>query len=347
MSPRTAVSARFQGLNLQHTNLVDRVVRTEPELIKNDSIQCSSTTFESHSADDMLVQNTEPDGPVSIPTRYVPQDCYDLRQTPTIEAPPGFQGQDGLSLEMSPSSGARAQQAPPTFGSDARMDEPSPAKRARSDTNQVNMRAEVVLRSPSSPSPVKHPVRSSIPTTPSPRLSPAVPRSRSPSARKLATPQNRKATPESQSEHNTSTPESDPEFSALWWQDSEISGHDPEDPEEDNRGVNGIGYQKTRAEQSRISAKKQKQLAEWRSREAKEARALRSGRRTALQGVIGGRVTKSTSRSGSPVERRASPGVRGRKVVGVDEVLEMGLAMTPVETPSRKGVRFEESAEDV
>lgn len=92
--------------------------------------------------------------------------------------------------------------------------------------------------------------------------------------------------------------EPDPDLSEFWWQPSEITGHSPTDPDEDDRGVNGIGYQKTRTEAWSISQKKKKQIADWRAREAKEARALRLGGRRGM-GVTSGRVTKS--RSGSPV----------------------------------------------
>lgn len=132
--------------------------------------------------------------------------------------------------------------------------------------------------------------------------------------------------------------ETESENSNLWWQDSEIVGHDPADPDDDARGVNGIGFQKTRAEQYRISQSKRKQITEWRNREAREARALRAAGRGSGSGirssagkdmldkpdkghrVMLGRVTKS--RSGSPVERR------------IDDVKS---SSTP-----RKGVRFEE-----
>lgn len=96
--------------------------------------------------------------------------------------------------------------------------------------------------------------------------------------------------------------EIDPDIAEFWWQPSEITGHTPDDPDEDDRGVNGIGYQKTKAEAYSISQKKKKQLAEWRTREAREARALRAGGRKSMAGVgvATGRVTKSGSRSGSP-----------------------------------------------
>lgn len=133
----------------------------------------------------------------------------------------------------------------------------------------------------------------------SPSMSPppqAVPRCRSPSARRLL----HRSPPPSE----ISSSPSEAELAQFWWQPSEIVGHDPDDPEEDNRGVNGIGYQKTKAEQWRISEKKKRQISEWRLREAKEARSLRAGGRR----VMMGRVSKPGSRAGSPSDSTA----RGR-----------------------------------
>lgn len=127
---------------------------------------------------------------------------------------------------------------------------------------------------------------------PPPSLNTPKPRSISPSGRKLST----RSPPSSSS--STSTLES--ELSKLWWQPSEIVGHSPADPDEDNRGVNGIGYKKTNVEAWTIAEKRKRQLAEWRSREAKEARAARAGGRRGLLG----RLSKTPSRGVSPVEQR-------------------------------------------
>lgn len=144
-------------------------------------------------------------------------------------------------------------------------------------------------------SPSKRQRRVSPSMSPSPR---PIPRSMSPSARKLS----HRSPPPSE----LSSSPSDAELTQFWWQPSEIVGHDPNDPDEDDRGVNGIGYQKTKAEQWRISEKKKRQIAEWRSREAKEARSLRAGGRR----VIMGRVSKPGSRAGSPSDGTAP--TRGR-----------------------------------
>lgn len=61
----------------------------------------------------------------------------------------------------------------------------------------------------------------------------------------------------------------------CFWQPSEITSHSPLDPEEDNRGVNGVGYQKTKAEAEIIALKKRRQLEAWRRREESDRRSER------------------------------------------------------------------------
>ncbi|KAL4921856.1 hypothetical protein BDW62DRAFT_97685 [Aspergillus aurantiobrunneus] len=65
----------------------------------------------------------------------------------------------------------------------------------------------------------------------------------------------------------------------LTWNDSEITGHNPTDPEDDGYGINGIGFKPTAAIAWARSQKRQKQVAEWKSREAREAREKRRERR--------------------------------------------------------------------
>lgn len=64
----------------------------------------------------------------------------------------------------------------------------------------------------------------------------------------------------------------------CFWQPSEITSHSPLDPEEDNRGVNGVGYQKTKAEAESIALKKRRQLEAWRRREESDRRSERRSR---------------------------------------------------------------------
>ncbi|KAL5340054.1 hypothetical protein BJX70DRAFT_130728 [Aspergillus crustosus] len=67
----------------------------------------------------------------------------------------------------------------------------------------------------------------------------------------------------------------------LTWDDSEITGHNPTDPEDDGYGINGIGFKPTAAIAWARSQKRQKQVAEWKNREAREARERRRERRDA------------------------------------------------------------------
>lgn len=84
------------------------------------------------------------------------------------------------------------------------------------------------------------------------------------------------------SPHRTDSP-------TLWWKDTEITGHDPKDPTDDGYGINGIGFIPTPAvEEARIRLRK-RQLAEWKNREAKEARQRRIDRRRNRNVGIGDR----------------------------------------------------------
>ncbi|KAL8823724.1 MAG: hypothetical protein Q9170_008326 [Blastenia crenularia] len=62
----------------------------------------------------------------------------------------------------------------------------------------------------------------------------------------------------------------------LWWADTEITGHDPKDPTDDGYGINGVGFLPTPAMASARAERRKRQVAEWKSREAKEARQRRS-----------------------------------------------------------------------
>jgi len=69
------------------------------------------------------------------------------------------------------------------------------------------------------------------------------------------------------------------EMSEHFWHDSEITGHDPDDPSDDLYGINGIGFRPTAAVAWSRSQQRKKQLAEYKNREAREARQQRSERR--------------------------------------------------------------------
>lgn len=78
-----------------------------------------------------------------------------------------------------------------------------------------------------------------------------------------------------------------PVTSALWWEEAEITGHDPTDPTDDGYGINGIGFIPTPAmERARIELRK-RQITAWKLREAKEARQARSDKRRRDDGSKG------------------------------------------------------------
>ncbi|KAL8994186.1 MAG: hypothetical protein Q9169_005789 [Polycauliona sp. 2 TL-2023] len=92
---------------------------------------------------------------------------------------------------------------------------------------------------------------------------------------------------------------------SLWWADTEITGHDPKDPTDDGEGINGVGFIPTPAMASARAERRKKQVAEWKSREAKEARQRRSEarRRRDLEMSNEG-VTASKDHFGSGQQRR-------------------------------------------
>lgn len=70
-----------------------------------------------------------------------------------------------------------------------------------------------------------------------------------------------------------------PDRAALTWHDHEITGHNPDDPDDDGEGINGIGFRPTPAMAYARTEKRRMQMAEYRNREAKDERAKRSERR--------------------------------------------------------------------
>lgn len=71
----------------------------------------------------------------------------------------------------------------------------------------------------------------------------------------------------------------DPVRAALTWHDDEITVYDPNDEDDDGVGINGIGFKPTPAIAYARTMKKRQQLAEYKKREEREARARRSHRR--------------------------------------------------------------------
>lgn len=71
----------------------------------------------------------------------------------------------------------------------------------------------------------------------------------------------------------------DPDRAAMTWHDDEITGHKPDDPDDDGEGINGIGFKPTPAMAYARMEKRRMQMAEYKNREARDARARRSERR--------------------------------------------------------------------
>jgi hypothetical protein len=80
--------------------------------------------------------------------------------------------------------------------------------------------------------------------------------------------------------HSRSPPlDGNPDDNPMTWHESEITGHNPTDPNDDGYGINGIGFKPTPAIAWARSQRRKQQLADYRNREAREARERRSERR--------------------------------------------------------------------
>ena len=85
------------------------------------------------------------------------------------------------------------------------------------------------------------------------------------------------------SRSSSTSPTPDP----IVWQDFEITGHLGLDPLDGGYGINGIGFQPTRAQAAIRVQKRKQQVARWRARELKEGRERRWQRR------LGGQTSAS------------------------------------------------------
>jgi hypothetical protein len=86
------------------------------------------------------------------------------------------------------------------------------------------------------------------------------------------------ASPPSTSSSPTSSPTTEPS-EKLHWQPAEITGHLLlDDPDDDGEGINGIGFKPTAAMARARADKRRRQLAEWKTREDREAREARMRR---------------------------------------------------------------------
>lgn len=71
----------------------------------------------------------------------------------------------------------------------------------------------------------------------------------------------------------------DPVRASLTWHDDEITIYDPDDSDDDGTGINGIGFKPTPAIAYARTVRRRQQLAEYKKREEREARAKRNQRR--------------------------------------------------------------------
>ncbi|KAJ5493021.1 hypothetical protein N7539_001767 [Penicillium diatomitis] len=102
-----------------------------------------------------------------------------------------------------------------------------------------------------------------------------------PSKRKIKSPSQSRWSPSSKSPRRrlSPSPSAVSEVDPLTWHDDEITGHNPTDPSDDGYGINGIGFKPTAAIAWARARKRQRQVEEWKSREAREARQKRQERR--------------------------------------------------------------------
>jgi len=105
----------------------------------------------------------------------------------------------------------------------------------------------------------------------------------------------------------------EPVRASLTWREDEITVYDPDDEDDDGTGINGIGFKPTPAIAYARTVKRKQQLAEYRKREEREARAKRSQRRRGSPGA-------------DALEDKASS--QGRKAVHFSEFEPQPVATT-------------------
>ena len=102
----------------------------------------------------------------------------------------------------------------------------------------------------------------------------------------------------------------DPIRAALTWHEDEITVYDPEDKDDDRRGMDGIGFRPTPAIAYQREQMRRRQLADYKRREENDARARRNQRRREQlgSGVGGGGGISDMERKHSMVRVRFSDG---------------------------------------
>lgn len=128
-----------------------------------------------------------------------------------------------------------------------------------------------------------------------------------------------------------SDPEStvtDPVRASLTWHDDEITVYDPDDSDDDGTGINGIGFKPTPAIAYARNLKRKQQLAEYKKREERDARARRSQRRGAgLNGSASGRVSSPARSSVGDVSKGAKTKVERRRVRFLESVVKEAIGV--------------------
>ncbi|CAK7564287.1 MAG: hypothetical protein SEPTF4163_002176 [Sporothrix epigloea] len=143
----------------------------------------------------------------------------------------------------------------------------------------------------------------------------------------------------------------DPLRASLTWQDDEITVYDPNDADDDGTGVNGIGFKPPPAVAYDRMLKRRQQMAAYRKREEREARAQRSLLRTRAHQAAAATAAASspTSAEKVPVENVTAasgelsprtPRSRSRFIVSAS--LTSSPPATPSPSPARR-VRFLET----
>lgn len=115
------------------------------------------------------------------------------------------------------------------------------------------------------------------------RSSPTPIASQSTSPRSRKKQRNSPAKSKAQEQRRSSPPIKSAVEDPLTWHDSEITGHELSDPNDDGYGINGIGFKPTAAMAWARSQKRRRQVADWRSRETREAREKRRERRERIE----------------------------------------------------------------
>ncbi|WEW60496.1 hypothetical protein PRK78_005983 [Emydomyces testavorans] len=157
----------------------------------------------------------------------------------------------------------------PTEGQHQAMDGQSPIHQGLAETPRRKSQSN--SRSPTIATPTKS-AKKRGPKTPTRENDSSGSPSRSPSTPQRGAQSRRKSPP------LTTQPEENP----LTWHDSEITGYDPTDPNDDGYGLNGVGFRPTAAVAWNRAQRRKKQITEWKYREEREERDKRRERRDGI-----------------------------------------------------------------